>query len=64
MKNISNSNYDKINSSKSNSRPYMGNLTSSQIGAMAKSGALGGEMVKRMIQHEELKLMEEDKLKS
>lgn len=33
--------------------PYMGNLTSHQIGMMAKSGQLGGEMVKRMITHVE-----------
>ncbi len=29
--------------------PYMGNLTSHQIGTMAKAGQLGGEMVRRMV---------------
>ncbi|MCT4687789.1 hypothetical protein [Vallitalea sp.] len=29
--------------------PYMGNLTSHEIGMMAKSGALDNEMFKRMI---------------
>lgn len=32
-----------------NAHPYMGNLTSHQIGMMARTGQLGGEMVKRMI---------------
>ncbi len=39
------------------SKPYMGDLTSQQIGNMAKSGQLGGEMVKRMIKYEENELM-------
>lgn len=38
-------------------KPYMGNLTSSQIGNMAKAGVLGGEMVKRMISEQEEKLI-------
>jgi len=38
-------------------KPYMGNLTSQQIVNMAKSGQLGGEMVKRMIANEETELM-------
>ena len=33
-----------------NSKPYMGNLTSSQIGYLASAGRLGGEMVKRMVE--------------
>lgn len=40
-----------------NSKPYMGNLTSEQIGSMAKAGALGGEMVRRMIKEQETQLM-------
>ena len=43
----------------SSAKPYMGNLTSSQIGNMARVGALGGEMVKRMVQQQEEKLAEE-----
>lgn len=38
-------------------KPYMGNLTNQQIGNMAKSGQLGGEMVKRMIASQEEELM-------
>lgn len=33
--------------------PYMGNLTSHQIGTMAKAGQLGGEMVRRMVKQVE-----------
>lgn len=33
----------------SKDHPYMGNLTSHEIGMMAKSGALDNEMFKRMI---------------
>lgn len=39
------------------SRPYMGNLTSAQIGQMARAGELGGEMVRRMIAHQETQMM-------
>lgn len=39
------------------SKPYMGNLTSAQIGNMAKAGMLGGEMVKRMIKQQELDMI-------
>ena len=41
----------------SSSKPYMGNLTSAQIGSMAKAGVLGGEMVRRMIKDQEIKMM-------
>lgn len=41
----------------------MGNLTSEQIGLMAKAGALGGEMVKRMIQQQEHQMVEEQRQK-
>ncbi|MCT4544782.1 MAG: hypothetical protein N4A63_14690 [Vallitalea sp.] len=37
------------NSNNKLSHPYMGNLTSHEIGMMAKSGELDGEMFKRMI---------------
>lgn len=40
------------------SKPYMGNLTSSQIGYMAKAGVLGGEMVRRMVASSEQELMQ------
>ena len=36
-----------------NEHPYMGNLTSHEIGMMARSGALDGEMFKRMISNVE-----------
>lgn len=39
------------------SKPYMGNLTSAQIGDLARCGELGGEMVKRMIKEQETELM-------
>lgn len=42
--------------------PYMGDLTSHQIGMMAKSGQLGGEMVKRMIQREEEQMANKDSM--
>jgi hypothetical protein len=35
----------------------MGNYTSSQIGNMLKAGALGGEMVEKMIRQQEFELM-------
>ena len=38
-------------------RPYMGNLTSEQIGSMAKAGELGGTMVKKMIEKQERELI-------
>lgn len=41
--------------------PYMGDLTSHQIGMMAKSGQLGGEMVKRMIKKQEEEMVEQAK---
>lgn len=44
------------NEKSKNNKPadvYMGNLTSHQIGMMAKSGQLGGEMVRRMVQNVE-----------
>ncbi|GMQ55620.1 hypothetical protein AN1V17_00120 [Vallitalea sediminicola] len=37
----------------SKAHPYMGNLTSHEIGMMAKSGALDGDMFKRMISNVE-----------
>lgn len=40
-------------------KPYMGDLTSGQIGNMAKAGTLGGEMVRRMIADQEQKLINE-----
>lgn len=55
-----------MDTKKNFSKPYMGNLTSEQIGSMAKSGKLGGEMVKRMVESEEAKLAnmnDEQKLK-
>jgi hypothetical protein len=39
------------------SKPYMGNLTSSQIGNMLKAGALGGEMIKGAVRQQEFELM-------
>lgn len=36
-----------------NERPYMGNLTSHEIGMMARSGAVDGDMFKRMISNVE-----------
>lgn len=33
----------------STGHPYMGNLTSHEIGMMAKTGSLNGEMFKRMV---------------
>lgn len=44
------------------SKPYMGDLTSAQIGNMARSGQLGGEMVKRMIESQEKELMKKDEM--
>jgi hypothetical protein len=38
------------------SRPYMGNLTSAQIGQMARAGELGGEMVRRMVAMQEAQM--------
>jgi hypothetical protein len=35
----------------------MGNLTSAQIGQMARAGELGGEMVRRMIAQQETQMM-------
>lgn len=40
------------------SKPYMGNFTSAQIGDLARTGELGGEMVKRMIKQQEIELMD------
>ncbi|MFP4698251.1 MAG: hypothetical protein ACLFMO_06050 [Eubacteriales bacterium] len=57
-------NPDLLNTLKNNnepvSKPYMGNFTSAQIGNMARAGMLGGEMVKRKIKNEELKMSNED----
>lgn len=53
-------NTNKPNKDKPANKPYMGNLTSAQIGSMAKAGVLGGEMVKRMVKQEEIKLMNEE----
>lgn len=39
------------------SKPYMGDLTSEQIGSMARAGELGGEMVRRMIKYQENQLL-------
>ena len=39
--------------------PYMGDLTSAQIGSIARAGSLGGEMVRRMIKEQEERLANE-----
>lgn len=41
------------------SRPYMGNFTSAEIGNMARTGMLGGE-VNRRERDQELKMMNDD----
>lgn len=43
-----------------NVKPYMGNLTSGEIGNMAKAGMLGGEMVRRMIQEQENQMIQDN----
>lgn len=60
IKNISNTNdvsqevtQNKPYPNVKNEHPYMGNLTSHEIGMMARSGALDGEMFKRMISNVE-----------
>lgn len=47
------------NEQESTFKPYMGDLTSGQIGSMAKSGQLGGEMVRRMVEEQEKILIDE-----
>ena len=41
------------------SKPYMGNFTSSEIGNMLKNGLLDGEMAKNKAHHEEIESMNE-----
>lgn len=53
-------NIDNENKNAIYSKPYMGNLTSSQIGNLARTGKLGGEMVKRMVESVENQMVNND----
>ncbi len=43
-------------------KPYMGDLTSEQIGSMARAGELGGEMAKRLVKMGENQLLNSENL--
>lgn len=53
-------NIDNEDNATINSKPYMGDLTSSQIGYLASTGKLGGEMVKRMVESVEHQMANTD----
>lgn len=48
---------NKIQQDNKKNKEYMGNKASKTVGKMATAGNLGGEMVKRMIEEEEKKMI-------